>query len=129
MGSYGIGLERCMAAVVEQHHDENGIIWPVEIAPFRLEIVPISLKDEAQVALAEKLYQFCLDNKYDVLLDDRNERPGVKFKDAELIGIPYRITVGRGVKNGMVEFVERATGEKKDVSIDEVFDLVKKIYQ
>lgn len=129
MGSYGIGLERCMAAVVEQHHDENGIIWPVEIAPFRLAIVPISLKDEAQVELAEKLYQFCLDNKYDVLLDDRNERPGVKFKDAELIGVPFRITVGRGVKNGTVEYVERATGEKKDISIDEVYDLIHRIYK
>ena len=128
MGSYGIGLERCMAAVVEQHHDDNGIIWPVEIAPFRLVIVPISLKDEAQSELADKLYQFCMDNKYDVLLDDRNERPGVKFKDAELIGIPYRITLGRGVKNGMVEFVERATGEKKEVSVDEIYDLIRKIY-
>lgn len=128
MGSYGIGLERCMAAVVEQHHDDNGIIWPVEIAPFRLVIVPISLKDEAQSQLADKLYQFCMDNKYDVLLDDRNERPGVKFKDAELIGIPYRITLGRGVKNGMVEFVERATGEKKEVSVDEIYDLIRKIY-
>lgn len=128
MGSYGIGLERCMAAVVEQHHDDNGIIWPVEIAPFRLAIVPISLKDEAQSELADKLYQFCMDNKYDVLLDDRNERPGVKFKDAELIGIPYRITLGRGVKNGMVEFVERATGEKKEVSVDEIYDLIRKIY-
>ena len=89
MGSYGIGLERCMAAVVEQHHDEHGIIWPKEIAPFKLAIVPISLKDNEQVGAMESLYSYCQENKFDVLLDDRNERPGVKFKDMELIGIPY----------------------------------------
>ena len=84
MGSYGIGLERCMAAIVEQHHDDKGIIWPKEVAPFILSIVPISLKDEKQMEIANDLYNYCTKNKYSVLLDDRNERPGVKFKDMEM---------------------------------------------
>ena len=128
MGSYGIGLERCMAAVVEQHHDDKGIIWPKEIAPFKLAIVPISNKDEAQMEVANDLYQYCLDHNYDVLLDDRKERPGVKFKDMELIGIPYRITVGRGIKDGVVEFTERVSGEKVEISLDAIKSKMDEIY-
>lgn len=128
MGSYGIGLERCMAAVVEQHNDASGIIWPTEIAPFRLAIVPVSAKDEQQVSIANELYEYCRSKKYDVLLDDRNERPGVKFKDMELIGIPYRITVGRGIQNGNVEFVTRANGEKTEISLDDIKAKIDAIY-
>ena len=128
MGSYGIGLERCMAAVVEQHNDASGIIWPAEIAPFKLAIVPVSAKDEQQVSIANELYEYCRSKKYDVLLDDRNERPGVKFKDMELIGIPYRITVGRGIQNGNVEFVTRANGEKTEISLDDIKAKIDAIY-
>jgi prolyl-tRNA synthetase len=120
MGSYGIGLERCMAAVAEQHHDDKGIIWPDEVAPFKVCIVPVSLKDEKQVELANELYDYCKSKNISVLLDDRNERPGVKFKDMELIGIPYRVTVGKGIANGVVEFTKRADGIKEEVSLDEI---------
>ncbi|WP_304755889.1 proline--tRNA ligase [Dubosiella newyorkensis] len=129
MGSYGIGLERCMAAVVEQHHDEHGIIWPKEIAPFKLAIVPVSLKDNEQVGAMESLYSYCQENKFDVLLDDRNERPGVKFKDMELIGIPYRITIGKGIKSGLVEWVDRATKQKEEISLEDAKTRIQQLYQ
>ena len=129
MGCYGIGLGRCMAAVVEQHYDDKGIIWPVEIAPFTLCIVPVSTKDEKQMQIAGELYDWCKQKGYDVLLDDRNERPGVKFKDMELIGIPYRITVGRGIANGVVEFVERENGEKVDISLDAIKSKIDEIFK
>ncbi len=129
MGSYGIGLERCMAAVAEQYNDDKGLIWPVEIAPFRLAIVPISIKDENQMQVANDLYAFCKENGYDVLLDDRKERPGVKFKDMELIGIPYRITVGRGIQDGVVEYTNRATGEKTEIQIEDIKNTIHTIYE
>ncbi|MBQ0064220.1 MAG: proline--tRNA ligase [Firmicutes bacterium] len=128
MGCYGIGLERCMAAVAEQHADDKGLVWPLEIAPFKLAIVPVSLKDEGQVNLANELYDYCLSKVYDVLFDDRNERPGVKFKDMELIGIPFRITVGRGVQNGVVEFVERKSGEKVEIAIADIKAKIDEIF-
>lgn len=129
MGSYGIGLERCMAAVVEQHHDDAGIIWPEEIAPFKWAIVLVSSKDEMQVKISEELYAYCKEKGYDVLFDDRNERPGVKFKDMELIGIPHRITVGRGAKDGIVEVVDRKTQTKQEVSIEEIKKMIDQTYQ
>lgn len=129
MGCYGIGLERCMAAVAEQYNDEKGLMWPDEVAPFRLAIVVISNKDERQMEVADQLYDFCKKHHYDVLLDDRKERPGVKFKDMELIGIPHRITVGRGVKDGMLEWTERSTGEKREVSLDDIEDRITEIYE
>ncbi len=128
MGSYGIGLERCMAAVADQHNDDKGLIWPDEIAPFRLAIVPISVKDDKQMEVAESLYSYCQEKKYEVLLDDRKERPGVKFKDMELIGIPYRITVGRGIAEGKVEFTTRATGIKEEIAMDEIKNKIDEIY-
>lgn len=128
MGSYGIGLERCMAAVADQHHDDFGIKWPVEIAPFRLAIVPVSLKDEEQVKIANALYEYCKEHKFEVILDDRNERPGVKFKDMELIGIPYRITVGRGVKEGKLEWTDRYTGEKSEIAMEDVYSEIEKVF-
>lgn len=128
MGSYGIGLERCMAAVADQHHDDFGIKWPIEIAPFRLAIVPVSLKDEEQMKIANALYEYCKDHKFDVILDDRNERPGVKFKDMELIGIPYRITVGRGVKEGKLEWTDRYTGQKSEILVEDVYSEIEKVF-
>lgn len=129
MGCYGIGLERCMAAVAEQYNDEKGLMWPDEIAPFRLAIVVISNKDEKQMEVADRLYEFCKQKDYDVLLDDRKERPGVKFKDMELIGIPHRITVGRGVENGILEWVDRNSSEKKEVALEDVEAMISAIYE
>lgn len=120
MGCYGFGLGRAMAAVVEQHHDENGIVWPASIAPYEVAIVIVSMKDEQQVVEANKLYEELKALGIDVVLDDRKERPGVKFKDMELIGVPYRITVGRGIKEGNVEFVTRANGEKCDIALSDI---------
>lgn len=128
MGSYGIGLERCMAAVADQYHDDAGLMWPKEIAPFRTAIVPVSMKDENQVAAAMDLYEKAQKKGYDVLLDDRPERAGVKFKDMELIGIPYRITLGRGVADGMAELFIRATQEKKEIPLGELEELLDEIY-
>lgn len=126
MGSYGIGLERCMAAIVEQHNDEHGIIWPLSVAPYAVSIVIVSMKDELQKEMAEKLYQELGANGIEVILDDRDERVGVKFKDMELIGIPYRVTVGRGINEGKVELVERATGEKQELSLESCVEELKK---
>ncbi len=129
MGSYGIGLERCMAAVADQHHDDFGIKWPVEIAPYRLAIVPISVKDEKQMEIANKIYEYCQSKKYDVIFDDRNDRPGVKFKDMELIGIPFRVTVGRGVTDGKLEWVNRNTGEKSEILVEEIESYIDKVFE
>ena len=120
MGCYGLGLERTMASIVEQHHDDDGIIWPLSVAPYQVAIVIISMKDEEQVRIANELYETLKAEGYDVLLDDRKERPGVKFKDMELIGIPYRITVGRGIAQGNVELRARGAHENEEVAIENV---------
>ncbi|MEV7179410.1 proline--tRNA ligase [Kitasatospora sp. NPDC093679] len=118
MGSYGIGVERAIAAVVEAHHDEKGIVWPVSVAPFEVVIVPIGKADEDTTKVVEGLYGDLREAGVDTLLDDRDERPGVKFADCELVGIPYRITVGpRGLKEGVVEVVDRASGETVQVPV------------
>ena len=114
MGCYGIGVSRLAQAAVEQHLDTAGIVWPVPIAPFEVVIVIASSKEAQQVELAETLYGQLMQAGVDVLLDDRNERAGVKFKDAELIGIPWRLVVGRGAASGQVELVERCSGEKQE---------------
>ncbi|MCR0567227.1 proline--tRNA ligase [[Clostridium] innocuum] len=129
MGCYGFGLERCMAAIVEQHNDASGIIWPASVAPFTVAVVVVSSKDDEQMRIGKELYEVLKNEGIDVLLDDRKERPGVKFKDMELIGIPYRITVGRGIKDGNVEFRARTAAENSDVALDEVVALVKKELQ
>ena len=126
MGSYGIGPARAMAALVEQNIDENGINWPAHLAPYTVAIVIISMKDETQVKVANELYEKLKDLGVDVLLDDRDERPGVKFKDMELIGIPYRITVGKGVADNKVEFKARV-GDKEDIEIENIIDKVKEL--
>ncbi|WP_427340407.1 proline--tRNA ligase [Caloranaerobacter sp. DY30410] len=125
MGSYGVGISRTMAAIIEQNHDERGIIWPLSVAPYHVIITIVSTKKEEQVNLGEKLYKELMDKGIEVLLDDRNERPGVKFNDADLIGIPIRITVGRKANENIVEFVLRATGEKIEISSDEVYERIK----
>ncbi len=127
MGSYGIGPARAMAALAEQNVDENGINWPKDLAPYQVAIVIISMKDEQQVAIANKLHDELQAAGIEVILDDREERPGVKFKDMELIGIPYRITVGRGVKDGKVELKPRI-GESVEVSIEDAVNEVKKLF-
>ncbi|WP_380282909.1 proline--tRNA ligase [Kitasatospora purpeofusca] len=127
MGSYGIGIERAMASIVECHHDERGIVWPVAVAPFQAVIVVAQPADEEVAAAGEHLYGQLLADGVEVLLDDRNERPGVKFKDSELVGIPFRVTVGkRGLSGGTVEFTERATGESVDVPLGEISAHVRK---
>jgi prolyl-tRNA synthetase len=118
MGCYGIGVSRLAQAAVEQHHDAAGILWPVAIAPFELLIVIASAQDPLQVTLAEQLYERLGAAGVEVLLDDRDERAGVKFKDADLIGIPWRLVVGRGAAEGRVEVVERAVGERRDLEVD-----------
>ena len=127
MGCYGIGVTRVMAAAVEQNHDENGIIWPVEIAPFEVIVIPVNVKNEEIREVAEKIYSELKEAGFDILIDDRNARPGFKFKDADLIGIPYQIIVGKGVKNGLVELKERKTGERREVKIEEVVETFKNL--
>ncbi len=107
MGCYGIGVTRCMAAIIEQSSDESGIIWPVSVAPYQVIVVPVNTKNEEQVKLADEIYETLKKKGIDVLIDDRNERAGVKFKDADLIGIPLRINVGKGASEGKVEFIIR----------------------
>ncbi len=125
MGSYGIGVTRMLSAAVEQHLTENGVAWPKEIAPFTIHLIQMKMKDETQTELAEKLEKE-LSAKYDVLYDDRNERPGVKFNDADLVGAPIRITIGRKAKDGIVE-VKRPTDEKAtEISVDELDNFVNK---
>jgi len=119
MGCYGIGVTRTMAAIVEQHHDDNGIIWPMAVAPYHVIITLVKPDDEVQAGVAESLYQELTSKGAEVLLDDRKERPGVKFKDADLIGIPVRITVGRDAADGMVEFKERAKEENEKITAEE----------
>ncbi len=127
MGSYGIGVGRTMAAVVEQNHDENGIIWPKNIAPFTCAIVLISSKDEDQVRVSNDLYNTLLNAGVEVLLDDRDERPGVKFKDMELIGIPYRVTVGRNAKDGIVELKSRTGDLNEEVKVEDVLNRIQEL--
>lgn len=121
MGSYGIGLERGMAAVVEANHDENGIVWPVSVAPYEVVITVVRPDDEATMAVANRLYDDFDSAGVEVILDDRLERPGVKFADAELIGIPFRVTIGpKGVSAGTAEVTERAGLVKSESAVDEV---------
>ena len=119
MGCYGIGITRTVAAVIEQHHDENGIIWPISVAPYHVIITVMKPEDEVQAEVAEKIYADLMKQGAEVLLDDRKERPGVKFKDADLLGIPIRITVGRGAADGIVEYKMRRDADKVELSVEE----------
>jgi prolyl-tRNA synthetase len=117
MGSYGIGVERILCAAIELFHDESGMSMPASIAPFQVVITPVYYSDPAQKEAAEQLYKECKALGIDALLDDRDERPGVKFKDAELIGIPYRITIGKKLPQGIVEVVTRRTKSAEEVTV------------
>ncbi|MBP3384781.1 MAG: proline--tRNA ligase [Firmicutes bacterium] len=118
MGCYGIGVTRTVAAVIEQHHDENGIIWPMSVAPYHVIITLMKPEDEVQAEVAERIYSELGKAGVEVLLDDRKERPGVKFKDADLLGIPVRITVGRGAADGMIEYKLRREADKEELTIE-----------
>lgn len=119
MGCYGIGVTRTLAAVVEQHHDDNGIIWPMSVAPYHVIITVMKPDDETQAAVAEDIYSRLMKSGAEVIMDDRKERPGVKFKDADLLGIPIRITVGRGAADGIVEYKMRRDADKTELNVEE----------
>ncbi len=125
MGSYGIGIERILCCAIELYNDELGMTLPPSIAPFTVVVTPVSFKDEAQREAAESLYKQCKALGLDVILDDRDERPGVKFKDAELVGIPFRITVGKKLKDGMVEVSNRRMRQSADVALADAAAYVK----
>lgn len=124
MGSHGIGISRTMAAIIEQSYDENGIIWPLSVAPYQVIVTVINVKNEDQVALGERIYESLKKKGVDVLLDDRPERAGVKFKDAELIGIPLGINVGKMASEGIVEFKTRHNGEKIELTVEEALEKI-----
>jgi prolyl-tRNA synthetase len=129
MGCYGIGIGRTVAAAIEQSYDQNGIIFPMPIAPFQILLLPVNLKIDQLQETAEQLYQNLLEEKVEVLYDDREETPGVKFKDADLIGIPLRVTLGeKNLKKGLVEVKKRRTGEillvKKEEAVSQIKEMI-----
>ena len=124
MGCYGIGVSRLAQAAVEQHHDGNGICWPTAIAPYEVIVVMANAADDSQRQLGEQLYADLQAAGVDVLLDDRSERAGVKFKDADLLGIPWRVVVGRGAADGQVELVQRSGSEKRDLAVADLLPLL-----
>jgi prolyl-tRNA synthetase len=120
MGSYGIGVERILTAAVELYHDKDGIVLPAAIAPFTVVITPVNSAEASQLQAAQEIYKACLVAGLDALFDDRDERPGVKFKDADLIGIPFRIVVGKKLAGGLAELVERRARKSQDVAVADV---------
>ncbi|ELC8444036.1 proline--tRNA ligase [Clostridium perfringens] len=129
MGCYGIGVTRTVASIIEQHNDENGIIWPLEVAPYHVSVIPANVKNEEQATKAEEIYNELRKMGVEALLDDRKERAGVKFKDSELMGIPMRITVGKMIGEGQVEFKLRNGGEVETLTIDEVYNRVREEFE
>jgi prolyl-tRNA synthetase len=129
MGCYGVGVSRLAQAAVEQNHDKDGIIWPVAIAPYHAIVVIPNITDAAQVEVAEKLYADLNAAGVETLLDDRDERAGVKFKDSELVGIPFRVVTGRSLQQGKVEVVQRATKESQEIALDQVVPTLKQWIQ
>src|SRR5580704_15108170 len=125
MGSYGIEIERILCAAIELYHDKDGMILPAGIAPFQVVVTPANINDAAQGEAARRIYRECLDLGMDALLDDRDERPGVKFKDADLIGVPFRVVVGKKLASGFVELVERKTRQSVDVAVEAAAGAVK----
>ena len=121
MGCYGIGISRTFQAIIDmpENHDDNGIIWPMSVAPYHVIITLMKPEDETQKAVADKLYAELGKAGVEVILDDRKERPGVKFKDADLIGIPIRITVGRGAADGIIEYKMRRDADRTELPVDE----------
>ena len=129
MGCYGIGVSRLIAAIIEQNNDENGIIWPKEVAPYLVHLVCLDMKKDVQKVTAEKIYNKLLEEKVEVLYDDRIERPGVKFNDADLIGLPIQIIVGRKADEGIVEIKLRKTGEREEISADRLYERLAEILE
>lgn len=129
MGCYGIGVSRTIAAVIEQHHDEQGIVWPKEVAPFHIHLLALNVKNEEQKALSEKLYEQFRSDGIDVLYDDRPERAGVKFKDSDLIGLPVRIAVGKRASEEIVEVKVRKTGEQLELTLPELTGWLTKFFR
>lgn len=127
MGCYGIGVSRTLAAIIEQHNDEFGITWPENVAPFQIHVIPVNVKNESQKELSDKLYSSFIQQGYEVLLDDRQERVGVKFADSDLIGLPVRVTVGKRADEGIVEVKVRKTGESFEVAINDLQDKISQI--
>lgn len=127
MGCYGIGVSRTMAAAIEQNYDENGIIWPVAIAPYIVDVIPVNIKNEVQANLAEKIYNELLSNKIDTMIDDRDEKAGFKFKDADLIGFPFKVVVGKKADEGLVELKVRKTGEVFEITENEVISKIQEL--
>ena len=127
MGCYGIGVSRTIAAIIEQYNDEDGIKWPAIAAPYKVIVIPTNTKDETVMEVAEKLYNGYIDAGYETLIDDRNERPGVKFKDADLLGIPLRVTVGRRAGEGIVELKFRMDGAMSEATVEEALEAASKI--
>ena len=127
MGCYGIGVSRTLSAIVEQNNDENGIIWPKSVTPFDLHLITINPKKDEQLELGDQLYKE-LQQQYDVLYDDRKDRAGVKFNDADLIGLPIRIVVGKNASEGIVEVKVRQTGESEDVHINDLNTYIATLY-
>ncbi len=126
MGTYGIGVSRLLAAIIEQNHDDKGCIWTKESAPFDLQLIVSNIKDEAQVALGEELYETLSAKGYDVLFDERKDRFGAKMKDYELLGVPHAIVIGKKLQDGLVEFVTREGLVKEEVSPDDILTIVEK---
>lgn len=127
MGSYGIGVTRSVSAIIEKYHDEKGIIWPINTAPYEVIVTIVNTKDESQMELGESIYKNLQNQNIEVLIDDRKERAGVKFKDRDLIGIPIQITVGKKASEGIVEYSIRGQEEKEEVKVDLVYDMIKKV--
>ncbi len=124
MGCYGLGISRTLMASVEQHSTENGIIWPKEISPYKVHIIPVNIKDDLQKEISFEIYNLLKEKGVEVLLDDRQERAGVKFKDADLIGIPFRIIIGKGAVNGEIEFINRYLDKKEVVKKTDILDYI-----
>ncbi|MEW9501269.1 proline--tRNA ligase [Jeotgalibacillus marinus] len=129
MGSYGIGVSRTLAAIAEQYNDDNGLVWPVNLAPYDLHVIAVNMKDETQSQIAGELYKLLTDYRYQILFDDRMERAGVKFADSDLIGLPVRITVGKKASEGIVEVKIRKTGETHDVQKEELTDKLQDVFR
>jgi prolyl-tRNA synthetase len=130
MGCYGIGVSRTAAAAIEQNHDDNGIIWPYPLAPFHLHLLTLNLNDEEVMKLSRKIYEEASNRDLEILWDDRDESAGVKFKDSDLLGIPYRVVVGaKGLKDGIVEVKSRKTGEVQRIKVDEILDYLTDLHK
>jgi prolyl-tRNA synthetase len=126
MGCYGLGVNRAMASIIEQNYDDNGIIWPMSVAPYHVIIIPVNVNDSNQMELADKIYFELKTSGVEVVIDDRNERPGVKFKDADLIGIPVRITVGKKAMEGIIEYKLRKSSDVLEMRAIEAISEAKK---